>query len=90
MDIAKAGKRRKYAGRNRCRFDPMLCWGYADWIKTHEARSQIRHGKPDRRRDIDEVVERHVAAWGKAGYTRREIAEAAARLRTALAERRCA
>ena len=90
MDIAKAGKRRKYAGRNRCRFDPMLCWGYRDWAETHALRSHVRSGKIDREADIREVVARHVAAWEKAGYARREIDEAERRLRAALSERRCA
>lgn len=90
MDIAKAGKRRKNAGRNRCRFDPMLCWGYREWAETHALRSHVRSGKIDREADIREVVARHVAAWEKAGYARREINEAAKKLRTALSERRCA
>lgn len=90
MDIAKAGKRRKYAGQNRCRFDPMLCWGYREWAETHALRSHVRSGKIDREADIREVVARHVAAWEKAGYARREIGEAAEKLRTALSERRCA
>lgn len=64
MGNKKVGRKGIYTDPNRCRFDPMLCWGYADWIGTHGGHSYVRHGRPDRRRDIDEVVESHVAAWG--------------------------
>jgi len=90
MGRKNAGRQEKYAGPNRCWFDPMLCWEYKDWVETYDPRSDVRFGRIDHAADVREVVARHRKAWRRAGYTPWEIYEAAKKLGRALSGRRCA